>query len=546
MAEPMRVIVELSYSKRLRDSSIGGGAGAPPSLDTRSVPKLEGLTLDESYAPVELPRLVPRDESGDPHDVSPPLAIDEDPETATYLVRGTVADEAALTALRQSASANTKVVQVFSDVAIQPTIICPGSPALGTDADVEALLCTRRMRECKMDGSGVLVAVVDTGINIEYLLGRGKRPNFDAARSWAWNPATVTPGQVAVDHGTMCAFDVCIAAPNCTLLDIALLHPLFAPPGGSLMSGILSDAVRAYRHLLNIQLAPRRPGEGHSMVVTNSWGMFHPSWDFPVGDPGNYSDNPNHPFNRIVASLERAGADILFAAGNCGADCPDGRCQGVTNMAIYGANSHPQVLSVAGVDTTKMRVGYSAIGPGRLARMKPDISGYTHFRGSGVYPADGGTSAATPVVAGVVAAVRSIFPYDPTAPASAPAAVRNMLTKTAEDRGLVGYDFEYGWGIVNGCGLADSLCKKEPEKEKPCPCCCCWHDDWDDDDECGRGSKADDRQDEKDDCGCGHHDHHGHHHDGHRHHHPHHGHHCCCCTPAREEQPDPSRPWPVP
>jgi hypothetical protein len=56
-------------------------------------------------------------------------------------------------------------------------------------------------------------------------------------------------------------------------------------------------------------------------------------------------------------------ARILFAAGNCRADCPDSRCQGVTSNAIYGANGHPQVLCVAGVDTTKQRVGYSTIGP---------------------------------------------------------------------------------------------------------------------------------------------------------------------------------------
>jgi subtilisin family serine protease len=271
------------------------------------------------------------------------------------------------------------------------------------------------------------------------------------------------------------------------------------------MSGFLSDAVLAYRHLLNIQLAPRRPGEGGSMVVNNSWGMFHPSWDFPVGHPGNYSDNPNHPFNRIVGALARAGADIVFAAGNCGADCPDGRCGGVTTMAIYGANSHEDVYSVAGVDTEKNRVGYSAIGPGRLSRLKPDISGYTHFRGSGVYPADGGTSAAAPVVTGMVAAVRSKIPYDATIPDSSPTALRNMLTKTAEDRGMVGYDFEYGWGIINGCRIAELHCKPEKESDEPCRCdechChdCCHH--------------------HHHDCGC-HHRHHHHHCgcEGHHHH----------------------------
>jgi hypothetical protein len=31
---------------------------------------------------------------------------------------------------------------------------------------------------------------------------------------------------------------------------------------------------------------------------------------FPIGHPGNYSNNPAHPFNVIVATLESAGADV--------------------------------------------------------------------------------------------------------------------------------------------------------------------------------------------------------------------------------------------
>jgi hypothetical protein len=212
---------------------------------------------------------------------------------------------------------------------------------------------------------------------------------------------------------------------------------------------------------------PRRPGENRSLVVNNSWGMFHPSWDYPPGHPGNYSDNPNHPFNRIVATLERAGADILFAAGNCGADCPDGRCQGVTSNAIYGANGHQAVTCVAGVDTTKRRVGYSTIGPGRLTRRKPDICGYTHFSGSGVYNADGGTSAATPVVSGVVAAVRTKRPYNPPDAQTHPEAIRNLLTGTAQDLGTSGYDFLHGYGVVNGCALADKVAPPPPSPPAP-------------------------------------------------------------------------------
>jgi subtilisin family serine protease len=181
--------------------------------------------------------------------------------------------------------------------------------------------------------------------------------------------------------------------------------------------------------------------------------MFDPAWDFPVGHPGNYSDNPAHPFNVIVASLEAAGADILFAAGNCGRDCPDGRCRFGAARPICGANSHPSVLSVAGVDTSKHRVGYSSQGPGRLDPAKPDLSAYTHFRGSDVYPADGGTSAACPVAAGVVAAVREQYP----ASVLSPAELRALLAKTAEDLGGTGFDHDFGWGVIDGRALAAAL-----------------------------------------------------------------------------------------
>jgi subtilisin family serine protease len=440
----VRVIVELKPSVALATLAF-----APESDEdtAAALPSVAGVELDPTFPPVPLPRLVPREmRSDDPHDTGVLLEVDLAPEAATYVARAEVEEEQ-IEELRR----NRAVLEVYSDPRIEPTLICPGDPAQGTHTDVERLLCTSQMRAAGMAGSGVLVAIVDTGVNIAYLNSHGKSPTFDPARSWA-PQAGLTPGSMPVDHGTMCAFDVCIAAPNCTLLDIALLSSTASGP--TIMSGFLSDAIRAYRHLIDVMTAPRRPGEARSLVVNNSWGMFHPSWDFPVGDPGNYSDNPDHPFNRIVGELELVGADILFAAGNCGANCPDGRCQGVTANAIYGANGHPQVLCIAGVDTTKQRVGYSTIGPGRLTRNKPDLSGYTHFRGSGVYPADGGTSAATPVVTGVVAAVRSRRPYNPSDSTSHPAAIRTLMTSTAEDVGTTGYDLEHGYGIVNGCRLA--------------------------------------------------------------------------------------------
>ena len=195
---------------------------------------------------------------------------------------------------------------MFGDPQIEPTIpVCPGGAARGHAADVDAALCVPDLAAAGADGSGVLLAIVDTGISLAHPRGRGLSPATDAARSWVPRPE-LTPFQFAADHGTMCAFDALIAAPEATLLDIAVLAS--RAQGPSIISGVLSDAVRAYRHLIDVMNAPRRPGDTRSMVVSNSWAMFHASWDFPVGHPGNYSHNPNHPFNRIVAQLEAAGA----------------------------------------------------------------------------------------------------------------------------------------------------------------------------------------------------------------------------------------------
>ncbi len=351
-----------------------------------------------------------------------------------------------------NASEHPDIKGIFADPVIGPCLTCLNSPAVGTAADVARMLCVPQMAARGMNGSGVLLAIVDSGINLDYLRSRGLTPNFNGERSWVPpSSAFRIPGAFPVGHGTMCAFDALIAAPQAILLDIAVLSS--RRTGGTVIEGLLSDAVLGYEFLIKVLTGPRRPGDFHSMVVSNSWMVFKQAFDFPVGHPGNYSGNLNHPFNRVVTRLAISGADILFAAGNCGRECPQTPCGGEVDTGILGANSHPQVTSVAGVDMNQARVGYSNRGPGRLTQQKPDISCYTHFQGSGIFPVDAGTSAATPVAAGVVAAIRSRFP---TGPATPPQALRGLLARSVVDRGTTGFDFEFGAGIIDGCRLANS------------------------------------------------------------------------------------------
>lgn len=90
--------------------------------------------------------------------------------------------------------------------------------------------------------------------------------------------------------------------------------------------------------------------------------------DFPVGHPGNCSHNPAHPFNVIVAALERAGADILFAAGNSGVTGSNGHCVSPDpgTPAAVGTNHRPAALAVGGGDVAHAFAGVCSREPGVL------------------------------------------------------------------------------------------------------------------------------------------------------------------------------------
>src|SRR2546421_106148 len=262
---------------------------------------------------------------------------------------------------------------------------------------------------------------------------------------WAPRPGYV-PGTSAPNHGTMVAYDVRIAAPDAQLLDYALLTSR-----AGTWAAFLSDAIAAFADL--VERVNATPGR---WVVTNSWGLFDRAGDAPIGSAENYSANPDHPFNQITGALVAAGADVFFAAGNCGADCPDERGgAGDTGpgASIHGANSHPDALTVAAVTVTNRRLGYSSQGPGALYSGKPDPPGLSHFKGSGIYPVDGGTSAATPVAAGVAAALRQARATDSLAPAQ----LKGLLQRTARDLGGDGWDYDLGYGVIDAAAALKAL-----------------------------------------------------------------------------------------
>lgn len=380
-----------------------------------------------------------------------------------HVVRGTV-DAGNLDRLTEDLRGPGGDNHVFEDPGIDlllPT--CGGDPPVGTAADVQKLLGIGRLRALGMDGRHVAVAIVDDGISLAHLRRRGFSPTLDIYRSWS--PATgPRPGGATPGHGTMCAHAALLSAPMASLLDYPVLTSTRIV-GGRRFAGLLSDALAAFSRLLTLLGMPDEERAFHSLVVSNSWGLFDPGQDFPAGHPGRYHDNPAHPFNIVTASLAVAGADILFAAGNCGPACPDGRCPAPSSVPpgfrwVNGANSHPDVCSVGAVDINRALVGYSSHGPGALAHDKPDLVAYSHFQGSEVYGAgraDGGTSTACPVAAGVVAALRSVFPFDPAKPQRRPDILRSFLNHNAiNPAGGVGWVPDFGHGIIDTGNFASA------------------------------------------------------------------------------------------
>ena len=110
-------------------------------------------------------------------------------------------------------------------------------------------------------------------------------------------------------------------APKAKIYDLPLLPERIYD-----LQAFLNLAVAALLKLMALMLAhPNR-----RWVLCNAWSVYNLDQD--AASPSlNYGQNPNNVFTALVRSIaERnigaGGADVVFAAGNCGRSCPDDRC----------------------------------------------------------------------------------------------------------------------------------------------------------------------------------------------------------------------------
>ena len=321
-------------------------------------------------------------------------------------------------------------ISISADLPIAPADIwCPSqatSPLFGTLANALALIGYDALPSGgKADGSGVRVIIIDQGIDRDYLptLGEPFLTAGGKARGWPVKPVvapgeppqpTRRPGAAAFGHGTLMALLVHRLAPKAKIYDLPLL-----PDRIHNLPGFLSLAAAAMLKILDqVQSRPKR-----RWVLCNAWSVYSLVDDIALPSDSNYGQNPDNIFTRRVREIARnnvgaGGADVIFAAGNCGQYCPDGRCgsgQVGPGSSIYGVAALPEVLSVGAVRNDTNWLGYSSQGPSPavFGSQKPDLCAPSQFGGPlSATIVNSGTSAACAVSAGVIAALRdTAFPW---------------------------------------------------------------------------------------------------------------------------------------
>jgi serine protease AprX len=303
----------------------------------------------------------------------------------------------------------------------------PFAPAV-TVSTTRALLGVQKVWNDGFRGQNIIVGIIDEGVNgtVYPVIGGFAQLGLQQ------------PGSAPItSHGSMCAADILVSAPAAQLFD----YPFLGIPnsGGALA---MFQAVLAQRRI-----------DGTPHLTNNSYGFtgvppqasapHHEIWDI------------QHPIHRKVREVVASGAACFFAAGNCGANCPSGNCDvsGIgPGHSIHASNSLAEVITVAAVNSTHDRIGYSAQGPGMFEPLKPDLAAYSHFFGNfgAGRPGgqsgslfDNGTSCASPVAAGVGALLLSAFPN------LSPDALRAALLDGLISVTGPGWNRDYGRGIVN-------------------------------------------------------------------------------------------------
>ncbi len=280
------------------------------------------------------------------------------------------------------------------------------------------------------DGDGVLVCITDTGFNPDHIAFAGA----DVVATWDF-----VSGDSVVDwqegdpagvpsHGSFC-WSLLGGKVDGVMCGVA--------PGASFLLARTED------------IGSETPAEEDNWVAAMEWAdslgadvisvsLGYSDWYLPSDMDG---DTPV-----ITAAADRAaylGIAVFAAAGNSGAT-------GYGTLTAPGDGD--SVVTVGACDEEGFRAAFSSRGPTADGRTKPDILalGVTAYGADGMsddgFRYGSGTSAATPIAAGVGALLLQIKP------SLDPIALRRSLRMTASNPTAPNNDI--GWGIIDAKAAA--------------------------------------------------------------------------------------------
>ncbi len=278
-----------------------------------------------------------------------------------------------------------------------------------------------------LDGSGVTVAVMDTGVDWQHpalhAQYRGTKPGGLAVHAGNWLCTTDEGYQYPVDgngHGTHVA-GVAVGREDAAGSAVGV-----APGARWIAVKMLNDAGYGY----------------------DSW--IHGAFEWlmaPAGDPGLAPDIVNgswggrndedETFRTDLQALRAAGIVPVFSAGN----------EGPNHSSLRSPASYPEAIAVGATDDLDEVAGFSSRGPSPWDEAKPEVVAPGILIRStlpgGTYGVRQGTSTAAPHAAGVIALMLQADP------ALTVAEIEETLTSSAILLGDTIPNNASGWGRVD-------------------------------------------------------------------------------------------------
>jgi subtilisin family serine protease len=317
-----------------------------------------------------------------------------------------------------------------------------GHRGIGMTPGVEAIQAPRVWRELGIDGTGVVVGNMDTGVdgNHPALAARWRGLFADPSACWLDNSGQGTP-DFPVDnhylgHGTHVMGTITGLAPDDT---IGVAPGALWIAANTINQGVGAefdnDVIASLEWFADPDGNPSTTDDV-PCVVQNSWGVYG-----GLGYPDCYSY-----WWDAIDNCEAAGVVLTWSAGNEGPYAESLRSPADRADSPYNAFSVGSTQNYAPFEISN----FSSRGPsacGGPYAMKPEVCApgsniYSASPGGGYRYLDG-TSMAGPHVAGVVALMCAANPDIDVE------TIKQVLMETAVDLGTPGEDNTYGHGFID-------------------------------------------------------------------------------------------------